>query len=372
MVWRGHVTTFLTIFLFHFVEESSMQSRYIDRWEKVSIRYGYWYELPPYQSTAFKEGYRRINDVCKTALHNGFLFEKDGNTKTMPIYDFNGNLAGIQSSIPGNMKGFNSLNQSIDLPPLEIMPPLLKGTRDHKGMIYYIITAYFKHPKLICSPIATADVSPGKGLYIQTGFDLENDFLRIPLESKFLSSMWKKGPCLPLMGVHYFMNLDYDLPCEKLYPVFLTYDIEGKLGAFGWVFQGRPHNFYSNDGLGHWFHLTPITYPFIFDTSMLPSCMMNSKFQVFGIHVFLRDHKEMVCTKNVDKSHQTLRPSEMTPITQIPSQRTIINADYISNSNTINDHSDNGSSFHMTLGQWTYIVCLVYLCLCSLLLKRMP
>ena len=38
------------------------------------------------------------------------------------------------------------------------------------------------------------------------------------------------------------------------------YDLEGKLGAFGWVFQGRPNNFYSEDGMG-WFHLTPVTYP---------------------------------------------------------------------------------------------------------------
>ena len=38
------------------------------------------------------------------------------------------------------------------------------------------------------------------------------------------------------------------------------YDIEGNLGAFGWAFQGRPHNFYSDDGMG-WFHITPLTYP---------------------------------------------------------------------------------------------------------------
>ncbi|KAL3841578.1 hypothetical protein ACJMK2_019699 [Sinanodonta woodiana] len=331
------------------------------------FRYGYWYELPPFQSIAFMEGYHRLNDVCKTDLYHGFLFSKDDNMKTMPIYDLNGNLAGIQSTIPGNMKGFNSLNQSTDLPPLDIMPPVLRGMRNSKGILSYSVIAYFKHPKLICSPIATAGVSPGKALYIQMGSDLENDFLQIPLESKNLSPIWKKGPCLPLMGVHYFMNLDPQLPCEKLYPVFLMYDMEGHLGAFGWVFQGRPHNFYSNDGLGHWFHLTPITYPFIFDTSMLPSCMMNSKFQVFGIHVFLRDHRELVCTRKLEKLHLTQRPSELAPVTQIPIQRTIINADPINPNAVSVDNDDTNNSSNRISIDWTDTGCFIYLCLCSLL-----
>lgn len=61
-------------------------------------------------------------------------------------------------------------------------------------------------------------------------------------------------------GTHYFMNMSRSLPCEKIYPLFLMYDMEGKLGAFGWVFQGRPSNFYSEDSQT-WFHLTPATYP---------------------------------------------------------------------------------------------------------------
>ena len=42
--------------------------------------------------------------------------------------------------IPSNMKGFNSLNATIDLPPVEIMPPVLKGVRDAKGMLHYTVT----------------------------------------------------------------------------------------------------------------------------------------------------------------------------------------------------------------------------------------
>ena len=56
------------------------------------------------------------------------------------------------------------------------------------------------------------------------------------------------------------MGLTPSLPCEKLYPLFLMYDLEGNLGAFGWVFQGRPNNFNVEKSVG-WFRLTPNTYP---------------------------------------------------------------------------------------------------------------
>ena len=71
-------------------------------------------------------------------------------------------------------------------------------------------------------------------------------------------------PYTVISGTHYFMNMSNNLPCEKIYPVFLMYNIEEYLAAFGWVFQGRPDNFYSDDGMG-WFHITPLTYPVSID-----------------------------------------------------------------------------------------------------------
>ena len=62
-----------------------------------------------------------------------------------------------------------------------------------------MLTAYFKHPKLICSPIAK-NAHPGKGLYIQMGYNVEHDFMRIPMESRHLDRQWKKGSCRPQMG----------------------------------------------------------------------------------------------------------------------------------------------------------------------------
>jgi len=38
------------------------------------------------------------------------------------------------------MKGYNSNNETIDLPPVEIMPPVLKDTQDKNGIQYYTVT----------------------------------------------------------------------------------------------------------------------------------------------------------------------------------------------------------------------------------------
>jgi len=54
------------------------------------------------------------------------------------------------------------------------------------------------------------------------------------------------------------MNVSRDMMCEKLYPLFLMYDDEGKLGAFGWTFQGNPIDI--TDGPVSWFRVTPTTY----------------------------------------------------------------------------------------------------------------
>ncbi|XP_052797996.1 uncharacterized protein LOC128230050 [Mya arenaria] len=291
--------------------------RVVETWEHVTVRYGVWEDLPVLQSAAFQRGYRRLNDVCKTDYYHGFMFSRGDNTKAMPIYDLNGALAGVQSRfrLPIGQRGYNSQNETISLPPVEVMPPVLKAFSDGRGSQHYTVTAYFNHPSLICSPLVSPGVLPGRGLYIQMGFNPARHFLSVPLHDRDLSPLWVRGSCLPQMGTHYFSNLSRALPCEKLYPLFLMYNWEGQLAAFGWLFQGRPYSLRSNDGV-EWFRLTTPTYPFLFDTSQLPPCMFQEGFQVFGIHVYLRRHETLVCPREnpqryppSDKAHGNIRHS---------------------------------------------------------------
>ncbi|KAL8601993.1 hypothetical protein ACOMHN_008485 [Nucella lapillus] len=96
------------------------------------------------------------------------------------------------------------------------------------------------------------------------------------------------------MRVHYFRRLSPDLPCELLYPVFLMYNQDGLLGAFGWLFQGSPAYYPYEDELS-WFKLQPAIYPYTFDENMLPSCMFNPDFRVFGLRIYLRNKDSMIC-----------------------------------------------------------------------------
>ncbi|OWF41685.1 uncharacterized protein LOC110462080 [Mizuhopecten yessoensis] len=294
-----HLMDLMPIFwflVFLFVDVTK-QDRSDDMWEALTIRYRQWEKLPRTSHDAERQGYIRQNDICKTNSVNkyhGFLYKQKDDTKVLPIYDLNGWIAGIQAMIPGNMKGFNSRNESIPLPHIDVMPPIMIGDIID-GIQMYTVTAYFKHPKLICNPIARIGITLGKGLYIQMGPDPVTMYQQIAMHAKDLSPIWKPGSCIPTMGLHYFRNLSKDLPCEKIYPVFLMYDTEGKLGAFGWSFQGKPMDVSSSKI--SWFRMTPQTYAFTFDTRVLPACMFHEDFRIFGIHIWLQPHdsEEMTC-----------------------------------------------------------------------------
>ncbi|XP_076114026.1 uncharacterized protein LOC143082289 [Mytilus galloprovincialis] len=338
------ITLFL-VFILCFVDFTT-PNRNDDMWEALSLRFGVWKELPRTSHEAERKGYTRVNDICKTNQYHGFLYRRLGDTKDIPIYDLNGWIAGIQAMIPAYMKGYNSLNESIALPPYDIMPPLIYGRDPHEpGRTFYTITAYFKHPQLVCNPIAKHHIQTGKGLYIQTGLDPIVNHMSIPLESKQLGPMWVQGTCVPRMGTHYFYNLSRSLPCEKIYPVFLMYDSEGKLGAFGWSFQGFALDSSQSDL--SWFKLRPETYQFTFDTSKLPPCMFNENFQVFGIHIWLKDpNSDTMLCKIIQRPQQrptsTRKPDKITYKTGYRDNH-IINADR----NTDNVSSRN--TLHYTL-----------------------
>lgn len=48
------------------------------------------------------------------------------------------------------------------------------------------------------------------------------------------------------------------MQCERLYPVFLMYDSEGQLGAFGWSFQGQPYE--GGKSIVSWYQINKDTF----------------------------------------------------------------------------------------------------------------
>ncbi|RUS81647.1 hypothetical protein EGW08_010610 [Elysia chlorotica] len=264
-------------------------------WEHLSLRYGKWYRPPRTPREARAMGYRRVNEICKMDTYHGFLYVQRHNDKSRLLFDHNDRLAGIQTAIPGNMLGFNSLNESLQMPSKEIIPPILLSQEQYSsGIQMYTVTAYFQHPSLICSPY-TQHAHAGKGLYIQMGYQVERQFEKIPLDADRLSDDWKTGTCLHSMGRHYFKHLSKDMKCESLYPVYLMYNADGQLGGFGWLFQGSPSE--SSRTPVRWLQLDPSLYRASFDVSMLPPCMFNPDFKIFTIRIYLRNEHTMICPR---------------------------------------------------------------------------
>ncbi|GFN76257.1 hypothetical protein PoB_000276300 [Plakobranchus ocellatus] len=252
------------------------------------------------RTLVLRKTFRSITEKIATNhmdTYHGFLYVQRHNDKSRLLFDLNDKLAGIQTAIPGNMYGYNSLNESLAMPSKEIIPPLLLSQEAYSsGVQMYTVTAYFKHPSLICSPY-TQHAHPGKGLYIQMGYQVERQYEKIPLDARHLSSDWKTGTCLPSMGRHYFKHLSRSMECESLYPVFLMYNAEGQLGGFGWLFQGVPKS-ESRRTPVKWLQLTPpLYYAASFDVSMLPQCMFNPDFKIFAIRIYLRNEHTMVCPR---------------------------------------------------------------------------
>ncbi|KAH9491469.1 hypothetical protein Btru_044917 [Bulinus truncatus] len=327
------------------------------------VRYGTWYRPPKTPAEAEDKGYERANIICQTANYHGFLYVHPGNNKSGLIFDYNNKLSGIQTMIPGNLYGHDANNESVRYPTKDVVPPILvlKEKEFTLRPQMFLLTAYFKHPSLICGP-PTSHQHTGRGLYIQTGYRVEKQFERIPLEARHLSDDWKTGTCLPSMGRHYFKNLSKDLQCEKLYPVFLMYNDEGQLGGFGLLFQGVPPSEPSEMHF-NWFKHSVQFYPAIFDQTMLPPCMFNPQFHVFGYRIYLRDEHTMTCplvkvsgqgedgaavssnSKNVEVTFRPLSPHEPgLNTTSRPTKYTKQNTQH--NTNVIVDDVLKGRSGH--------------------------
>ncbi|XP_012945640.1 uncharacterized protein LOC106013718 [Aplysia californica] len=102
----------------------------------------------------------------------------------------------------------------------------------------YTLSAYFVHPSIICTTGRTvAQVSSqglGSNLYIQTTQDPDTSLLVPRQETNLRGSNWTEGQCFFSMGRHYWYDLEKDMNCGDIFPVFLLYN-GGQLTGFGWA-----------------------------------------------------------------------------------------------------------------------------------------
>jgi len=202
-------------------------------WDGLRVTFGlnpfdsdHFDRLPRTVEDATGDGWTLIESCDVTKPWRGERYALGGDYAVILLFDVNGYIAGIQTSIPNN--------QANGYPRNTLRPPfMVDGDR-------YTISAYFVDPSIICAGGRTASdfntQGTGTGLYLQrTENPLDSE--RIPTDQTDLVQNhpeWTEGKCFWSMGKHYWYNLTPDMNCEDYYPVFLLYN-DRKVNAFGWA-----------------------------------------------------------------------------------------------------------------------------------------
>jgi charged multivesicular body protein 7 len=199
------------------------------------------WDLNPFSSNAFAplprdlnndnmNGFVLMDDQCSkpNGPFKGRRFWKDSDPAVITIYDKNGYIAGIQTSMPKSQWSPSS--------PMNGHPVVDDGN-------YWTLTAYTVDPSTICSTGRTADQyntqGTGYGLWIQNGTNPVANSLKIPLdEASIKQTPWLFGHCFYTMGDHYWYNPSADMQCDNFFPYFLLYN-KGVLNAFGFAVNGN-------------------------------------------------------------------------------------------------------------------------------------
>jgi len=138
------------------------------------------------------------------------------------LYDNNGIIAGMQTSVP-----------KANYTPSSY----LKNRNFIDDGDYWTLTAYFVNPNTICTTSGRTteqlnNDGTGDGLWLQWGTDpVENSVLIPTSEDEIKKTPWKYGHCFWTMGNHYWYNVTKDMDCGNYIPNCLMYN-KGKLTAF--------------------------------------------------------------------------------------------------------------------------------------------
>jgi len=156
----------------------------------------------------------------------GRLYWAGGDPAVVLIFDVNGIIAGIQTSVPKSQ--------------WEYPPSTMLGHPIIDDGVNYVLTAYFVDPRIICNGGRTShDLTTqgtGTGLYIQNGTDPINHLITIPHDEQETQerTQWTFGHCFRTMGNHYWYNVRLDMSCNEFFPGFILYN-KKQLNAFGWA-----------------------------------------------------------------------------------------------------------------------------------------
>jgi len=189
-------------------------------------------------------GFELRDNQCTTpnAKFRGQRYWSQKDPALTLLFDTQGTIAGIQSSIPKS----------------KFTPyPYLTNNRFIEDGDFWTLTAYFVDPKTICATGRSQDQlakeGTGTGLWLQIGVDPIANSVQVPSNEEDVKkpeTNWTFGHCFWTMGNHYWYNVTKNMNCDHFMPNCLMYN-KGKLTAFCFatngVFESPRYEHPSND-----------------------------------------------------------------------------------------------------------------------------
>jgi charged multivesicular body protein 7 len=212
-------------------------------------------------------------------MFQGLRYWKDDEPASILLFDKNGWIAGIQTSVPEYVKWVPS--------PTYLNSYILNET-DHENRL--TLTVYFVDPKIVCTgrtPKQFAEEGTGTDLYIQNGSNPKTDYQKIPMtQDEIKDTLWGHGKCIYNMGQHFWRGVTKTMNCDDFFPFCLMYN-KGRLNAFCFAINAnvRPSARYEHPDLGE-------VKDFI---EPVPDCMYSdpSFENTTSLHVYLSENIQL-------------------------------------------------------------------------------
>jgi len=234
-----------------------------------------------------KVAWEKISTDCLNGgAFNGFRYIQKGKVDLALLFDVNGVIAGVQMLLKKS-EILSAANQFHH----DKVPMFQSETLNFQEI--FTLTTYFVHPDTICTGgRSSSDLKTqgtGTGLYFQDGPSPANITSPPLTREQAITEGWSKNDCFPGMGWHNFYKVEEfaATDCLEVRPVFLIYDSEDKLKAFGYVAFG--------ESTSSRFEAPGAVAIKAIVGSMTPKCLTDlaNSVKVSSMHVYFTDNPQV-------------------------------------------------------------------------------
>jgi len=207
-------------------------------WDTLLVSFPRYNGVPRSALEAVFQGWTELSSGCEGNLFHGrrfvmYEFELgDYDYSVIPIYDNgpNGLIAGLQIAVPSDIP-----NGRPNFPS----PQMQEIVKFDPALDRWIQTVYFVDQAIICGAGRSLEDFDRQGSGDRLILHKRDSYETMPMtQSGADSSDWSKGKCFPGMGQHFWYDIRRDMSCDEARPIFLLYDAQGRLYAFGFAFFG--------------------------------------------------------------------------------------------------------------------------------------